>query len=424
MRYPLFLALLASASLLAAQVRGREAAPDSTAVFNHAIGTEKKPWTHLNFQNDPDHFQFAIVSDNTGGMRPGVFESAVVKLNLMQPEFVMSVGDLIEGYTDKQVEIDSEWVEFNGWAQQLEMPFFYLPGNHDISNATMQRDWENRYGVRYYSFVYKNVLFICMDTDDKDRPEWYEISDAQADYVIKALDDHPDVRWTFFFMHHPMWPEESKTFARIEERLAQGGRKYTMFAGHTHRYMHNLRQGRHYYTLATTGGGSALLGPEWGTFDHITWVTVKDEEPVMANLWLDGILDMDLVNESSQSTMAAVEKLSKFPVRSALDRKAGLVQAAELELVLENSGSDTLLFNLAFLHHHQLLIEPARQELALAPASRQVVRMALRAMQPLPLEQLDLLDLLWSVQVARDDLRPLLLRGTRTVDWAERTGKP
>ena len=56
------------------------------------------PWNHLELNNDPDHFQFAIVSDRAGGHRPGVFMDAVNKLNLLQPEFVMSVGDLIEGY--------------------------------------------------------------------------------------------------------------------------------------------------------------------------------------------------------------------------------------------------------------------------------------------------------------------------------------
>ena len=28
-------------------------------------GADPKPWTHLNFQNDPELFQFAIVPDRT-----------------------------------------------------------------------------------------------------------------------------------------------------------------------------------------------------------------------------------------------------------------------------------------------------------------------------------------------------------------------
>ena len=59
----------------------------------------RNPWTHLKVNNDADDFQFAIVSDRTGGHRAKIFSRAVEQLNLLQPEFVLSVGDLIEGYT-------------------------------------------------------------------------------------------------------------------------------------------------------------------------------------------------------------------------------------------------------------------------------------------------------------------------------------
>src|SRR5690606_12598337 len=62
------------------------------------------PWTHLKLNNKPGNFQFVIVSDRHGGGRRGVFEDAVRKINLLQPEFVISVGDLIQGYTQKHEE--------------------------------------------------------------------------------------------------------------------------------------------------------------------------------------------------------------------------------------------------------------------------------------------------------------------------------
>ncbi len=74
-------------------------ASDGTEDFRTVAEPGPNPWSHLNFQDRPDTFQFAIVSDRTGGMRPGVFEKAVEKLNLLQPAFVMSIGDLIEGNT-------------------------------------------------------------------------------------------------------------------------------------------------------------------------------------------------------------------------------------------------------------------------------------------------------------------------------------
>src|SRR5438128_2129318 len=90
-----------------------------------AIQSEaRNPWTHSALNNDPDEFQFAIVSDRTGSHRPKVFSRAVEKLKLMQPEFVLSVGDLIEGGNKEKKQLEAEWREFDDYVRRLPMPFF------------------------------------------------------------------------------------------------------------------------------------------------------------------------------------------------------------------------------------------------------------------------------------------------------------
>lgn len=96
------------------------------------------PVTNFHFNTDTNLVQFAILSDRTGGMVPGIFEDAVKKANLLQPQFIMSVGDLINGYSTDKVLIDQQWNEFNTILKPLTVPFSYVPGNHDISNAWMQ----------------------------------------------------------------------------------------------------------------------------------------------------------------------------------------------------------------------------------------------------------------------------------------------
>ncbi len=135
---------------------------------------ESNPWTHLQFSNNPDNFQFAIVADRTGGMRPGIFKSAMAKLNLLQPEFVMCVGDLIEGQSEDIDKLNNEWDEFDSTVQQLQMPFFYLPGNHDLDNQTMLKLWKKRLGKSYYHFTYRDVLFLCLDSEDPPPPRGWQ----------------------------------------------------------------------------------------------------------------------------------------------------------------------------------------------------------------------------------------------------------
>ena len=68
-------------------------------VFSHDVETTAKPWSHEDFKGEARAFQFAILSDRNGDMRKGIFGAAVEKINLLQPEFVMSVGDYVGGYT-------------------------------------------------------------------------------------------------------------------------------------------------------------------------------------------------------------------------------------------------------------------------------------------------------------------------------------
>ena len=267
---------------------------DVNSALKIQVSKQANPWTHLNFYNDPDNFQFAIVSDRTGGHRPGVFADAVEKLNLLRPEFVMSIGDFIEGYSEDDAELNRQWDEFDSLVKKLQAPFFYVPGNHDISNQVMAKKWEKRLGQSYYHFTYRDVLFLCLNTED---PYKRSISDRQIEYFRKVLEANPpwQVRWTLAFLHQPIWRSEiSENWEKFESLLAD--RPYTVFAGHRHIYSKSVRNGQPYYILATTGGhaggeGGKPAGLDQCEFDHIVWVTMTDDGPVMANLLLEGILD-------------------------------------------------------------------------------------------------------------------------------------
>ena len=252
------------------------------------IPTEQKPWNHTNWNASPEQFQFAIVTDRTGGRRPGIFAKGVEKLNLLQPEFVMSVGDLIDGYTRDTVRLNTEWNEFQGFIKNLKSPFFYVPGNHDITNEVMEEKWNELFGVSYYHFVYKDVLFLCLNSEDNLRGAGRgTIDDKQYDYIKKTLEDNVDVKWTLVFLHQPLWvQEDTKRWKDVEALLQK--RNHNVFAGHYHRYWKSKRNNGKYIALATTGGGSRLRGKAYGEFAHEVWATKTDDGPIFAKLFLDG----------------------------------------------------------------------------------------------------------------------------------------
>ena len=256
---------------------------------------EARPWSDVGFKADPDDFQFAVISDRFGGRRKGVFTEALAKLNLLQPEFVMSVGDLINGGNEDLKRFGAEYDELDKMLTGLDMRFFRTAGNHDISNPVMLSEYKKRYGTPYYHFLYKDVLFLVVCTEDGGQRG--KISSDQVAYMKKALEENPDARWTFVFMHNPLFVPNKKgemdtQWTEIEDALKE--RQHTVFAGHWHNYGKREKHGQSYIRLATTGGGSGLNGIKTGKFDHLVWITMTSQGPRIANLMLDGIHSEDV----------------------------------------------------------------------------------------------------------------------------------
>ena len=300
--------------------------------YDQAAFQGAKPWSSENFNNNPDDFQFAIIGDRGGGANPkGTFERAIEQLNWMQPEFVMSVGDYVEGYTAKPDVMEDQWNEFDDIVAKLKMPFFYVRGNHDINTPITREAWTERRGPSYYSFKYKNVLFIALDTEGAEEshapeleadlseyndlnitdpeaakafaaevnlmgrvmeivaeePPQIEFPEEQINWFKKVLADNQDVRWTLVFLHQPVWNNPSESFKKIDKAIE--GRDYTFFAGHTHYYDYDLLNGKEYITIASAGATIVADGP--GNVDMISWVTMTKNGPEIAGIALKGIFD-------------------------------------------------------------------------------------------------------------------------------------
>ena len=258
------------------------------------INSENKPWTYEHVNDHKNKFNFVVVTDRTGGERKGIWQKGIDKINLMQPAFVVSVGDLINGYTKDLEKINNEWEEFNSLVKKLEMPFFYVAGNHDYTNEVMENEWFKRFGSDYYHFLYKNILFICLNSEHGytalKNPD---LGEEQVKFVEKILKKNTNVDWTMIFMHQPLWLKESgKNWLKVENLLK--GRDHSVFTGHHHKYKLHQRNKNDYFVLATMGGGSELRGIEYGEFDHFMFITMTERGPYFSNLMLDGIEDKNI----------------------------------------------------------------------------------------------------------------------------------
>lgn len=298
---------------------------DQLPAFEHNVG-KPAPWDSMPVDAASDKFTFAIISDLNGGEREGIFSVAAAQLAILRPEFVVSVGDLIDGGTTDREDFKREFDWFDERAAVMGVPLVRVGGNHDMTHPEVRKHWAERYGPRYSHFVYRGVLFLFMDSEDftdkrmteifdarvaaiklhdagEDEAaragEYYQmrermtgkIGDEQAAYFTRAIAENPDVRWTFLFMHKPAWMNDGwDAYGQIETALAD--RPYTLLNGHFHEMQYHTRAGRDHIILGTTGGGQNANSAS--SFDHVTLVTVGGkggDEPAITHLRLDGILD-------------------------------------------------------------------------------------------------------------------------------------
>ena len=288
---------------------------------------------------DERAFSFVVLGDRTGAHRAGVYEQALEHVARLQPDLVLSVGDLIEGNTEDRTELARQWAEIDRALAPLDVPYFFVPGNHDLTNQVQLDEWRRRYGADAYSFTYKGALFLVLNSEDPPQPEIARslllkeygpeamrlvvtelmrdpatararlageprlvelaeklmaseraaISDTQVAMVRDALRDNPAVRWTFVLMHRPAWLVPSPRFAQIERLLE--GRSYTVLAGHYHRYGYERRNGMDYIRLGTTGGMSGSREGSPDGQDHLMWISLDENSPRITNIRLDSLSD-------------------------------------------------------------------------------------------------------------------------------------
>lgn len=350
----------------------------SAPVFAQPVSQSAKP-----LNNAEGTFRFAIMGDRTGGMLPGVFEKGAEKVNLMQPEFVLSVGDLVDGYTTDPDVWNAQWEEFDAIVNRLQMRFYYVPGNHDISNPQLDAVWRERHGSPWYTFRYKDVLFVALHTEDR---LGGGIGAQQLADITTALNANKDARWTLLFMHRPLWNYGNQAgYEQIEAAL--GDRKYTLFSGHHHHYLYSQHNGRDHYVLATTGGGSHLRGVEFGEFEHITWVTMTDEGPQVAHLELDGIHDKHIVTDENNRMIQAL-RMGRWMSAEPIQASSRSVSAAALRVTLTNSEPDSMVVYGTLATQNGFRFEPADIRLTIAPNESHELDLNLVAHSPVDLHEL------------------------------------
>jgi predicted phosphodiesterase len=219
----------------------------------------------------PNDFRFSIVGDRTGGAVPGVYQQVWREVDRLRPDFVINVGDTIEGSSDGSVE--AQWKEIRALLDPYRRyPLYYVAGNHDIWSSFSRQVFERETGrPASYSFDWQNAHFTVLDNSGS-----LDLGPDQMRFLEQDLQRNRERHPKFVFFHQSFW----LLFLKFQSgafplhRLAKEYGVDYVITGHGHQYVRMERDGVVYLQVGSSG---ARVNPSFaeGLFYQHIWVEVK-----------------------------------------------------------------------------------------------------------------------------------------------------
>jgi predicted phosphodiesterase len=199
----------------------------------------------------PSEFRFVILGDRTGEAVPGVYQEVWHEIDLDHPDFVVSVGDTIQGLDDKTV--DAEWRRVLALlAPYRRYRIFFTPGNHDVWSEASARAYEKyTHHPLHYSFDYRQAHFTILDNSRSD-----ELPAEEFAYLQKDLELHKNQPVKFIVSHRPSWILNAvlgNPGFPLHQLAKRYGVKYVI-AGHIHQMLRFQVEGVTYLSMPSAGG--------------------------------------------------------------------------------------------------------------------------------------------------------------------------
>jgi len=244
---------------------------------------------------EADEFHFVVLGDSQFH-DPEKFNRVIDQARRLRPAFVIQVGDMIKGYNSDPDAVKQQWQRFANQVAPLQpIPYLPVPGNHDVNNGErkvdprLERLFEQLWGPLYFSFVYKNVHLIALNSDSSEGAN--QITGKQLAWLEQTL-GASESEHKFAFLHRP--PMLTKNAERLHEVFRKFGVSH-VFYGHHHHFHFYERDGIA-YIMTNAAANSAHEHEAIGGFHQLLQVSVRGEEVAVAAIKADAIKPLDSVH--------------------------------------------------------------------------------------------------------------------------------
>lgn len=241
-------------------------------------------------QPSSSSFSFLVVGDIQSSFQG--LKRYLLKEGHANYSFIIQTGDLISHSDEGHYALRLYQLK----QCNLKVPFFVVPGNHDIKGKHPKL-FQKFFVLRQFYFFWNNILFIIIDTSSS--PPY----DEKFFWLKRVLEENQKrAKRTFIFMHRgPLEGDEGKInrskddFKLFLEIIEKYHIDY-VFCGHTHGYLKRELKGVNFIT----NGVKARIGRFRIIPSYLTQVEVSSEEikthqisirPNVLELFYDRMID-------------------------------------------------------------------------------------------------------------------------------------
>lgn len=170
-------------------------------------------------------FHFAVMGcAHTGVCGSKDFALAAARMKEQKPDFVVFLGGMVD--IPARGGVEAQWREFDAVTAKIGAPVHNVPGACRRDPLLVDKDkaaraakgFDDRHKKRFYSFKYRNSLFICLDSDSAGGPDGSRdgaLSAEQLEFLKKEVAGSAGSANVFLFLHNAQWLREN-----LSKRLA------------------------------------------------------------------------------------------------------------------------------------------------------------------------------------------------------------
>lgn len=219
-------------------------------------------------------FHFIVIGDRTGAGPESwaIFDHGLRKAISEKPAFIIFIGDIIQG--GSSVPLQTQWQEAKERLDSLDIPFFMVPGNHDIFSPQSASYWKDVIGATWFSFNFNDYHFLFLSTEERAGTGKAGFGEDQLAFIQNDLMRLEPGASVIIFLHQPVWlyDEQLKEEWKMINAWV-GEHSMTAIAGHFHVLAEKKKQNRRLLMVGPTGGRMRMgYNPELGLMHHLTKV--------------------------------------------------------------------------------------------------------------------------------------------------------